>query len=122
MRILLVENQRVIARQTTKLLRDWGHDIVYCGHEGSTLLGQVDHHPPDLILTGFYLRGSMQAVELVERLWTRWDIPVVVLSGADPTALPAAWHHKPGLFFLSKPFLPTQLYDIIEEALHTPSP
>ena len=115
MHILVVEHKRVIASQVTKLLVAWGHEITYCGHDGHQVLDLVERRPPDLLLTGLYLKGSMPGLELIDRLWARWDIPVVVLSGTDPGDLPAAWRDRPGLFFLAKPFLPSQLYGIIEE-------
>ena len=122
MRILMVENERVIASQTAKLLLGWGHDIIYCGNDGRKLLEITSRHPPDLILTGFYLKGRMKGVELVERLWARWDVPVVVISGVAYADLPEAWNSRPRLFFLAKPFLPSQLHLIIEKALPQANP
>ena len=114
-RILITEPKRVIASHLTKLLRGWGHEVIYCGHDGGKLLAQVAHHPPDLILTGFHLQGSMNSFEMLSRLWARWDIPVVLLSGAVPIDLPPAWQQQASLFFLAKPFLPYQLHLVIEE-------
>jgi len=116
LRILLAENERVIASQTTRLLRDWGHEITYCGHDGHKVLAAVAHHPPDLILTGFRLKGSMKGIELVSRLWARWDIPVVLVSGVAVEEVPAAWRDRAGLYFLSKPFISSQLHSILQQA------
>ncbi|MDX2248323.1 MAG: response regulator [Bacteroidia bacterium] len=117
MRIFAVEHKQVLASQITKLLVEWGHEITYCGNDGYKVLEMVSHHPPDLILTGLYLKGPMNGIELIDRLWTRWEIPVVVLSGADLGDFPAAWQDRPGFFFLAKPFIPSQLCGIIEKAL-----
>lgn len=120
LRILLAENQRVIASQAISLLRGWGHEITYCGHDGHKVLAAVSHRPPDLILTGFRLKGSMQGIELVSRLQARWDIPVVVVSGVTFEELPAAWRDRAGLYFLSKPFVSSQLHAIIQQASNNP--
>ncbi|MEM9986209.1 MAG: response regulator [Bacteroidota bacterium] len=120
MRILIVENEHVIASHVTRLLLTWGHDIIYYGHDGHQLLAEVDHHPPDLILTGLFLKGPIQGLELIERLRTRWHIPVVILSGATVSDLPSGWQDKPVTFFLAKPFLPHQLRAVIARSTTRP--
>lgn len=113
----MVEHQRLIACQTTRLLHSWGYEILYCGNDGQRLLREVAHRPPDLVMTGIHLQGPMNGIEMLSRLWIRWQIPVVVLSGLAVEDLPKAWQRRPGLFFLAKPFLPSQLHLIINSAL-----
>ncbi|MCB0851091.1 MAG: response regulator [Bacteroidetes bacterium] len=121
-RILAVEHKQVLATHITRLLVGRGHEITYCGNDGHKVLEMVSHNPPDLILTSLYLKGPMNGIELIDRLWVRWEIPVVVISGPDPSDLPAAWQDRPEFFFLGKPFLPGQLCDIIEKALQQANP
>lgn len=121
LRIIIAENERVIARQISNLLLDWGHEIIYCGNDGWSVLEKVSFHPPDLILTGLYLKGEMDGMELSARLRARWDIPVILVSGAYSKDLPEDWTPEEGLFFLAKPFLPAQLRTIIRAALHQSS-
>lgn len=111
----------MIARQITTLLLDWGHEIMYCGNDGWSVLEKVSYHPPDLILTGLYLKGEMNGIELSARLRARWEIPIILVSGACSEDLPDDWTPEEGLFFLAKPFLPTQLRTIIRAALHQSS-
>lgn len=117
LRIILAENERVIARQITSLLLGWGHEIIYCGNDGWSVLEKVSYHPPDLILTGLYLKGGMNGIELSARLRVRWDIPIVIVSGACSKDILEGWKPEEGLFFLAKPFLPNQLRTIILAAL-----
>lgn len=74
--------------------------------------------PIDLLITDVEMPGKMNGVQLAMRLAKeRPEIRVVLMSGwvQDPDEI-----QHTNLPFLRKPFTPTEVYSIIEEALEAP--
>ncbi len=105
-RILVVEDD-ALTRGAIKLLLEWEGYRVHCAAEGEEALGLLRQGlRPALILLdarmpgcdGWGFREEQRADPDLA------DIPVLVISGEDPSALDAAGH-------LRKPFEPKELLD-----------
>ncbi len=116
-KILVVEDEAIIASQMVALLATWGYEDSDWVPSGQEALKRVAYFPPDLILAGVHLLGNMDGVELIGRIRTRWSIPVVLISGFEKSAIPPSIIMTPGIHYVEKPYLPFQLKQAINQCL-----
>src|SRR5882757_4651052 len=117
-RILVVEDDRVVARDIQHQLTRIGHTVV-----GVTPLGEdavrlaVESHP-DLVLMDIRLEGALDGVDAAQQIRDRGQVPVVFLTAyADDETLRRARTTEP-FGYLLKPFEDSQLRTVIEMALY----
>ena len=121
-RILIVEDEPIIAADLADRLLDMGFDIAGQCETGEEALALVQHRPPDLILMDIQLAGPLDGIETARKIMEQRPTPVVFLSSNNDdatfarakTTLPAA--------FLSKPFRGRDLKHAIELAIHRAAP
>jgi len=114
LRILLVDDDAMIATLLSEMLEDLGHAV--CGIE-ATEAGAVRaalRERPDLMIVDARLRlgSGIGAVAAILRVM---DVPHILMSGAR---LPA---HSPHAIKLQKPFMHRDLVHAIERATGTPA-
>lgn len=110
LRILVVEDDFLVAMGTLAMLEDMGHDA-RAVHSARAALDAVREGPaPDLILTDHVMPG-MTGIDLVRALRAEGvDAPVILTSGHADLATDMPVRH------LSKPFGPLELAQAIAEA------
>jgi len=117
-RIMIVEDEGLIANAIAGHLRQFGHEvagIASSGEEAMTILKQAQ---PDLILMDIRLKGATDGVDTAVRVRSEYGIPVVFLtSHADSSTMARARFAEP-FGYLAKPFRPVNLASAIEIALH----
>lgn len=88
MRILIIEDEPAIAMVLESLLCDEGHEAIVRS-DGPSGLQRLDETPrPDLLLIDLFMPG-MSGRDVVEIARTRpalADMPIVLITGAVPTA------------------------------------
>ena len=77
-RILIVEDQRLIAADLENTLRKLGYVVVGNVASGEDAMGKLDQVRPDLVLMDVRLRGEMDGIHTAERssaisLTCRWS-------------------------------------------------
>ena len=88
-RLLLVEDDAIVADVVCALLRRAGHDVVHAPH-GLAALAELDAGAFDLALVDLDLPG-IDGIALASLVRARWPTPLVALTArADPDAEPAA--------------------------------
>ena len=117
-RILIVEDENIVAKDIQQRLRVLGYYIVAVASSGEEALVKVVETSPDLVLVDIRLKGRMDGVETAEELRRQSDIPVVYLTAsADHHTLERAKAADPFGYIL-EPFEERELYTCIEVALH----
>ena len=117
-KILVVEDDRIVANDIENILRDTGYEVPAVLSSGEQAIEKAVELQPDLVLMDIVLQGKMNGVEAAEQIRLRLDIPVVYLTTyADCKILqiadiPEAFGH------LHKPFQETELLSTIEVALY----
>jgi CheY-like chemotaxis protein len=108
-RVLVVEDDRVVARDIQHQLTRIGHTVV-----GVTPLGEdavrlaLESHP-DLVLMDIRLEGDLDGVDAAQQIRDRGQVPVVFLTAyADDETLRRARVTDP-FGYLLKPFEDSQL-------------
>lgn len=118
MRILVVENEAVIALDLEALLASWGHTVVGIASTGAQALELAANSQPDLALLDIRLRGPLDGIDTGARLQASHGIPLVFLTAhADPPTLRRAGVLHP-VGYLLKPIDHPMLQATLELASH----
>ncbi len=117
-KILIVEDERVVADDVQKSLKDMGYDAPYVVSSGEKAIEITQKENPDLVLMDIVLQGSVNGIEAADHIRSGFNIPVVFLTAyADEKTLRQARMAEP-YGYLVKPFKDTELHATIEMALH----
>lgn len=116
-RILIVEDERIVAMDVRGALADLGYDVVGIAASCADALAKAEALRPDLVLMDVRLDGATDGIATAALLRERHAVSIVYLTAnADPTTLGRALADAPG-GFLTKPFSPATLHATIEVAL-----
>ena len=116
--ILIVEDEFLLAKSLGKNLQALGYGVPAVVPSGEEAVQKTGEMQPDLVLMDIKLQGEMDGVEAAEQIRTRFDIPVVYLTGyADEETLQRAKITEPFGYIL-KPFQARELHSTIEMALY----
>jgi diguanylate cyclase (GGDEF)-like protein/PAS domain S-box-containing protein len=117
-RILVVEDEKIIALDLKQTLQRLGHTVVATVSSGEAAIAQALEQQPDLVLMDIRLQGQIDGVEAAAYLWEHTRIPVIFLtSHADVTTLERAKIAEP-FGYLLKPFDERELNITIEIVLY----
>lgn len=117
-KIMIVEDESVIARDIRKILEKEGHSVPEIVSSGDKVVEMVSKIHPDLILMDIMIEGSIDGVEAARQVQERFDIPVVYLTAyGDDSTLQRARITEPYGYIL-KPFESRELHVAIEIALY----
>ena len=117
-RILVVEDERLVAKHIENMVRGLGYDVAGVAATGEDAVRIALGTLPDLVLMDIMLRGDMDGIAASEQIWDKAAIPVVYLTAyADEATLERAKVTDP-FGYLLKPFEERELYTAIEMALY----
>jgi PAS domain S-box-containing protein len=118
-RILVVEDDRVVARDIQAKLKRIGYDVVGHTARGDEAVALARSAEPDLVLMDIRLEGNFDGIEAAEKIRDLYFIPVVFLTAyADEETVRRAGQTEP-FGYLLKPFEDSQLRTVVEMALYT---
>ena len=117
-RILVVEDDGVLALHLAETLDDLGYTVAGTATRGDEAIDLARRLHPQLILMDVGLDGEIDGITAAETIREEHDIPVVFLTAhADDDTLHRARHTDPSAY-LVKPFKAPDLRCVIEIALH----
>jgi PAS domain S-box-containing protein len=117
-RILVVEDDRVVARDIQQQLSRIGHVVTGTTASGNDVLPLALKTRPDLVLMDIRLEGDIDGIEAAQQIREKCHIPVVFLTAyADDETVQRATLAEP-FGYLLKPFEDQQLRTVIEMALY----
>jgi CheY-like chemotaxis protein len=115
--ILVVEEERVVALDLARRLRQLGYTIAGLATSGIDAITQALTHHPDLVLMALRLPGAVDGLEAAQFLRTHLNLPVLVVSGAtDATTLVRAHQISP-TGVLAKPIEDNDLQAALHKVL-----
>ena len=116
-RILIVEDESIIALDLQTSLQHAGYAIVGVASSGEEAIALAQHQQPDLILMDIRLRGQIDGIEAAQKIREQQSCPVVFLTAhTDSQTLDRAKLTDP-FGYLTKPFDDHSLMTTIEIAL-----
>ena len=120
-KILVVEDERVVALALEKCLTQLGHEVVALVTSGQEAVRKAEELQPDLVLMDIRLKGDMDGIEAAIRIYKTFNIPILYLTAySDDSTLERAREANPYGYIL-KPFEEKALKSAIEVALYTAS-
>jgi len=112
-RILVVEDEALIAMDLQTLLEDAGYRVIGPANSSAAALALIEADEPDVALLDVNL-GRSDAFGVASILTER-KTQVIFLTGHTAHKLPPAHRHLP---LVSKPYLPQVLLEAVERALN----
>jgi two-component system, cell cycle response regulator len=117
-RILVVEDESVVAKDLERALEDLGYQVAACAQTGSEAIRLAGELSPDLLLMDVRLKGGMDGIEAAAAIKQRQQIPVVYLTAfSDVGTMERAVVTEP-LGYLVKPIQEAELRCAIEVAMN----
>ena len=116
-RILVIEDEAVIALDVADIVRNAGHQVVGIAATEKTAVELAKQHSPHLVLADIQLRGSDSGISAVNQIMRSMTVPVIFVTGY-PERLLTGKQVEPA-FVISKPFDPDLLRAAIAQALDT---
>ncbi len=117
-RILIVEDEMIIARELESRLTGLGYEVVGIASSGREALQLAEQAQPNLVLMDIVLKGDMDGIEAAGEIRRRFALPVVYLTAyTDETTLKRAKVTEP-FGYIVKPFSERELRANIEMALY----
>jgi two-component system cell cycle sensor histidine kinase/response regulator CckA len=117
-RIMVVEDEAIIAMDLAQRLRSVGHEVVATAATGAQALQRAACQQPDLVLMDIVLQGAMDGIQTAARLRETSDVPVLFLtSHSDPATIGGALGTEPYGYVL-KPYNERELQAAIQVALY----
>jgi len=117
-RILVVEDERIVARDIQRSLTDLGYQVPVTAATSEQALRLVGEHCPDLVLMDVRLKGDVDGIDTAALLKEKFEVPIVYLTAyADALTVERAKATEP-LGYVLKPLRPNELRSTVELALY----
>ncbi|MBU2646952.1 PAS domain S-box protein [bacterium] len=117
-RILIVEDESIIAIATQDILQRHGYQVIQIVDTGDKALEVTKNEKPDIILMDIHIRGEMDGIATAERIRKQFEIPIIFLTAyLDEKRLEKVKLTMP-FGYLLKPIQERDLHVTIEMALH----
>ncbi|MEE8399596.1 MAG: response regulator, partial [Desulfobacterales bacterium] len=117
-RILIVEDESIIAMSLQTILEMSGYDVCKPLSTGEQALEKVEEERPDLVIMDIVLAGRTNGVEAAKQIRSRYDIPVIFITGFDDEDLLKDAEQVKSSLLLLKPFGPDDIEVAIDSILN----
>ncbi len=115
-RILVVEDEAIVARDIRLQLAELGYEAVGHAARGEQAIALAGELHPDLVLMDVQLAGAMDGIAAAQAIRTQFSLPVVFLTAfAEDETLARAKVTEPFGYIL-KPFSERELHTVVEMA------
>ncbi|HIK05102.1 MAG TPA: response regulator [Trichormus sp. M33_DOE_039] len=116
-KILVVEDEVIVARTITSQLGQLGYDVIGTASSGKVAIAKALEAKPELVLMDIILKGEMDGIDTASYIREHLDIPVIFLTAyGDDNTLQRAKITQP-FGYIVKPFTSKDLRIAIEIGL-----
>jgi len=116
-RILLVEDEAIVARDLTQRLQGLGYEVTGIAASGAEALALAHATLPSLVFMDITIQGPMDGVETARELSSRMDVPIVFLTAHTDTGTIQRAKKARAYGYLIKPLEERELLTTIEMAV-----
>lgn len=118
MRILVVEDEAIVARDIQETLISQGYEVPAIASSAEEAIEQATRLRPDLVLMDIVLKGRTDGITAADRIRRDLRIPIIFLTAySDDAILEKAKATGPAGYII-KPFQERELHTTIEMALY----
>ena len=115
-RILIVEDEAIVAIDIQSTLKALGYDVPAIAFSGEEALQKTEELHPDVVLMDIVLRGQMDGIEAAQQIYERFGIPSIFMTGYSEEIVEQLNTGKPCLSVM-KPVEEEELHTTILKAL-----
>lgn len=116
-RILVVEDEALVAMATAQLLEDAGYEVVGMAADSRQALRLAEDERPDLVLMDIRLRGGDDGVATAAQIRQQLGLPILYVSAHGDSATLARAAQTDPAGFLGKPHTTDELLRAVGRAL-----
>ncbi|MBA3663778.1 MAG: response regulator transcription factor [Bacteroidetes bacterium] len=110
LRILIVDDEVLIAEDLKDILRGFGQKEIYLAHSKSEAIKSLDTYKPDVALLDIRMEKEFDGLELSEYINANHKIPFIYITAhSDMAMIKEIVKTKPAAY-ITKPFKKTDLY------------
>lgn len=117
MKILIVEDDRIIAYSLRLMITQFGYEVLGILDKGESVLEFVRQSLPDLIIMDIKLAGEMDGIEAAQEVLAQHQMPIIYLTGNSDNATLKRSLSTRSAAYLMKPITKNMLRSAIEEVL-----
>jgi PAS domain S-box-containing protein len=115
--ILVVEDERVVARDIKACLENLGYTVPAIATSGAEAITKAKALHPDVVLMDIRLEGEMDGTQAAQQIWDELHIPIIYSTGySDHATVERATMTEPFGYIL-KPIKERDLYVAVKTAL-----
>ncbi len=114
-RILIIEDEPIIAMDIEMIVRDLGHEVVAVATTHREAVKEAQTHQPGLVLADIQLADNSSGIDAVQEILSDLTVPVIFIT-AFPERLLTGDRPEPA-FLLTKPYQPATLRAAISQVL-----
>lgn len=116
-RILVVEDEALVAMATSQLLEDAGYEVVGMAADSRQAMRLADEERPDLVLMDIRLRGGDDGVDTAAQIRQRYGLRILYVSAHGDSATLARAAKTDPAGFVGKPHTTDELLNAVGRAL-----
>jgi DNA-binding NarL/FixJ family response regulator len=121
-RILLVEDESLVAVYSQHVLEQAGYAVVGWASSGEKAVVLAAELQPDLVLMDIHLAAKMDGITAAKQIRAQQAVPIVFLSSSDSHETLQRAHAASPYGYLLKPCQPDVLCRTIQQALDQQTP
>jgi two-component system, response regulator PdtaR len=114
MKVLIVEDEALIAMHLELLVEDFGHQVCAIAVSTAEAIAEAAAHLPDVALMDIRLAGGSSGIDAAREIHARHGLRCIFLSANLDAAARAAVRAYEPVDFVGKPILPAQLQRALE--------
>jgi CheY-like chemotaxis protein len=116
MRVLIVEDDAIIAMHLTLLVTELGHEVCATAVSAAAAIAQAAAHSPDVVLMDIRLAQGSSGIDAARELHARQGLRCIFLSANLDEQTRAALLPYAPIDFVGKPVLPVLLQRALKKA------
>ena len=116
-RILIVEDEVMIAEDLAATCQSYGYDIVEPAYAPGDALNKLQNERIDLVLLDINLESDVNGIEIAHYIKENLQIPIIYITSYTDTDTIAAARDTSPMAYITKPFKRADIHATIEIAL-----
>jgi two-component system, response regulator PdtaR len=116
-KIVLVEDEFIIAMVLEKQLQKFGYDLAAKVTNGQDAIEAVKKHQPDLIIMDIKIDGGMDGIDAMNEIRKFSDVPVIYMSGNSDSGTRERASRTGPVDYMVKPIPIQELNNSIKKGL-----
>lgn len=114
-RILIVEDELIIALSMRKIIENLGFEVIDEVSEAHDAISTAHREKPDLIFMDIKIEGEMDGIDTTREIQKFSDVPIIFLTGNSDSKTQKKVQSVKSAGFLVKPITQPELKKTLEE-------